>query len=245
MLTTFKIAAFTGVILTSLFGPDRIGLAGTQQQAGLEHSARGGIVSTADGFRFEVLFFPTGARVFPLDSTGSPVNTSQLVGNATFYHPNAPGRPWFSRPLHPEPTAAGQSPTSLDLIIGLAKAPQKGGTVIFEITGLSGRSGSPVTFKVPLEFVTMSTPVATAPEGSVAAQPRYIYGPGAYGYGYYAYPGPETLPQPTASAPTYSGTPTYYGTRDPMAGHTVGWMHKDWTTGRSSPLAKPWLRPMD
>ena len=185
------------------------------------------------------------ARVFPLDNSGSPVNTSRLVGNATFYHPNAPERPWFSRPLHPEPTAAGQSPTSLDLIIGLAKAPQKGGAVVFEITGLSGKSGSPVTFKVPLEFVATSTPATTGPEGSVSAEPRYIYGPGAYGYGYYAYPGPETLPQPAASMPTYAGTPTYSGPADSMSGHTVGWMHRDWSTGRDNALAKPWMRPKD
>jgi len=245
MFTTLKIAAFTGVFLTGLFGPDRVGLAGAQQQAGPEHSARGGIVATADGLRFEVLFFPTGARVFPLDNSGSPVNTSRLVGTATFYHPNAPERPWFSRPLHPEPTAAGQSPTSLDLIIGLAKAPQKGAAVVFEITGFSGKSGSPMTFKVPLEFVVSSTPAPTAPEGSVSAEPRYIYGPGAYGYGYYAYPGPETLPQPAASTPTYYRTPTYSGSPGSMSGHTVGWMHRDWSTGRTNALAKPWMRPND
>src|SRR5271157_4175041 len=80
MFTTLKIAAFTGVFLTGLLGPDRTGLAGAQQQTGPEHSARGGIVATAEGLRFEVLFFPTGARVFPLDNSGSPVNTSRLVG---------------------------------------------------------------------------------------------------------------------------------------------------------------------
>ena len=133
------------------------------------------------------------------------------MGTATFYHPNAPERPWFSRPLHPEPTAAGQSPTSLDLIIGLSKAPQKGGAVVFEITGLPGKSGTQVTFKVPLEFVATATPATTAPEGSVSAGPRYIYGPGAYGYGYYAYPGPETLPQPAASTPTYCWHPDLLG----------------------------------
>jgi len=245
MFTTLKIAASTGVFVTGLLGADRTGLAGAQLQKAPEHSVRGGIVATADGLRFEVLFFPTGARVFPLDNSGSPINTSRLVGTATFYHPNAPERPWFSRPLHPEPTAAGQSPTSLDLIIGLANAPQKGGAVVFEITGISDRSVPSVTFKVPLEFKATATPEATSPEGSVSVGPPYIYGPGASGYGYYAISSPETLPQRATSTPRYAGTPTYSAPAQSMIGHTVGWMHKDWSTGRSSPLSKPWLRPKD
>jgi hypothetical protein len=28
-------------------------------------------------------------------------------------------------------------------------------------------------------------------------------------------------------------------------GMIVGPYHRDWTTGRTSPIAKPWLRPMD
>src|SRR5689334_3552603 len=88
MFTTLKIAAFTGVFLTGLFGPDRTGLAGAPQQARSEHSAHGGILATAYGLRFEVLFYPSGTRVFPLDSSGGAVDTSRLAGSATFYHPN-------------------------------------------------------------------------------------------------------------------------------------------------------------
>ncbi|MFO0890941.1 MAG: hypothetical protein U0790_17580 [Isosphaeraceae bacterium] len=245
MFTTLRLVTFAGLFLTGLVGPDRAGFAGAQQPKTPEHSARGGILATAEGLRFEVLFFPTGARVFPLDNSQGPVDTSRLAGTATFYHPNAPERPWFSRPLHPEPVVAGQTATSLDLIIGLTDAPRTGAAVVFEISGLPGRAHSTVMFKVPLEFVASSTPATTAPEGSVSAQPRYIYGPGAYGYGYYAVPGPETQPQPAVSTPTYAGTPTYSSPADPMSGHTVGWMHRDWATGRSSPLARPWMRPRD
>ena len=88
-------------------------------------------------------------------------------------------------------------------------------------------------------------PLPTAPQGEIAAGPRYTYGPGYYGYGYYANPGPETVPQPAQETPTYFGSSrgsTGYGS---MSGHSVGWMHRDWSTGRDSPLAKPWMRPRD
>ena len=79
--------------------------------------------------------------------------------------------------------------------------------------------------------------------------PRYVYAPGYYGYGYYAYPGPETLPRQAAPAPTYFGTPPRYSarpaTRPSGAGHFVGPNHRDWSTGRNIPLAKPWLSPRD
>jgi hypothetical protein len=245
MRSTLKIVAMVGVVLTSLFGNDRIGLVGAQEQPKLTKSSRGGLLATADGHRFEVFFYPTGARVFPLDDAGGSVNTSRLAGSATFFHPDAPGRPWFSRPLHPEPVTAGQAPASLDLTIGLAKAPQKGATVAFEIVGLGGQTGATATFKVPLEFTTTTAPQPTAPQGEVTSGPRYIYGPGYYGYGYYAYPGPETVPQPAQETPGYYGTPSSYSSVGSMSGHTVGWMHRDWSTGRDSPLAKPWMRPRD
>ena len=137
MYPKLKTAATVGVVLTGLLAFFRSGLVSAQEETEIPKSSRGGILATAEGHRFEIFFFPTGARVFPLDGTGKPTDASRLAGGATFYHPNAPGRPWFSRPLHHEPTAAGQAPTSLDLIIGLSKAPQKGASVVFEITGLS------------------------------------------------------------------------------------------------------------
>ena len=246
MYPKLKTAATVGVVLTGLFGLVRTGMVSAQEETEIPRSSRGGILATAEGHRFEIFFYPTGARVFPLDGTGKPTDASRLAGGATFYHPNAPGRPWFSRPLHHEPTAAGQAPTSLDLNIDLSKAPQNGASVVFEITGLTGHAGSTVTFKVPLEFAATTAPQPTAPQGEIAAGPRYTYGPGYYGYGYYANPGPETVPQPAQKTPTYFGSSsgsTGYGS---MSGHSVGFRHRDWSTGRDNlPLAKPWLRPMD
>ncbi|MGO9599512.1 MAG: hypothetical protein ACLP7Q_16105 [Isosphaeraceae bacterium] len=245
MRSTLKIVAMLGIVLTSLVNLDRRALAGAQQETRLTRSSRGGLLATADGRQFEIFFFPTGVRVFPLNDAGGPINTSRLTGSATFYHPDAPSRPWFARPLSPEPATVGHVPSSMDLKIGLANAPQKGATVVVELVGLSSQTGSAVTFTVPLDFVTVTAPQPAAPQGETASGPRYVYGPGYYGYGYYAYPGPETLPQPAMENPISYSTPGRYTIDSTMSGHTVGWMHRDWTTGRSSPLAKPWLRPRD
>ena len=107
MYPKLKTAAAMGVVLTGLFGLVRTGMVGAQEETEFPKSPRGGILATAEGHRFEIFFFPTGARVFPLDGTGKPTDASRLAGGATFYHPNAPGRPWFSRPLHHAPFPRG------------------------------------------------------------------------------------------------------------------------------------------
>lgn len=74
---------------------------------------------------------------------------------------------------------------------------------------------------------------------SVAPSPRYIYTPGYYGCGYYqqyAYPSPSV----GYSAPREYVVPRYYGSASSGRRNT-----RDWTTGRETPIAKPWLRPMD
>jgi hypothetical protein len=113
--------------------------------------------------------------------------------------------------------------------------------VTFEVTGLPDASEPSTAFSVPLEFVTAPGVIQAAPPVSgVATVPRYSYGPGYYGYGYYPYtsPGPD-LPQASAF-PAYGSTMRFSG-----AGHEVGPNHRDWSTGRENPLAKPWMRPMD
>lgn len=237
MRPALKIVALAGIALASAWGVGRIG---AQEEAKTTKSARGGLLAKTERYQFEVFFYPTGVRVFPQDNAGVPVDTTRLAGTATFYHPNSP-TPWFSRPLRGAATIPGQAPAALDLAIGLSNAPATGAKVTVEVTGLPDSAESKATFTLPLEF---APPPPTAgpmpPQGGVPTVPRYTYGPGYYGYGYYEYTSPAPQPRP-AGRHSYATTPGMFG----PGGMTVGPYHRDWTTGRSSPLAKPWLRPMD
>ena len=226
------------------FGIAALLIAGTRVPSGAGEepqpvkSARGGFLTKADHHQFEVFFYPTGVRVFPQDHAGAAVDASHLMGNATFYHPNSP-KLWFSRPLH-------ATPQSLDVAIGLTNAPQTGVKVAFEITGLSGSTESRATFTMPLEFVprpaaqpTIAQP--TAPQGGVPIVPRYTYGSGTQGYGYYPFTSTATEVPTSAHQSYMSSIPGMYG----PGGMTVGPGHRDWSTGRDSPLAKPWMKARD
>ena len=240
MRPSLQVAVLSGILLASSWAIVRGGSAAAQDHAKVTKSARGGVLATTDHHRFEAFFYPTGVRVFPGDHAGAAIDASKLEATATFYHPNSP-KPWFSRPLR-------GGPESLDLALGLQNAPRTGGKVAIQVTGLPGGDESVATFTVPLEFVPQPTAQPAAPVAAAAASPRYVYAPGYYGYGYYSYPGPETAPQPAASAPTYYSAPRSYGY---PSGHfrgdgdSVGPGHRDWSTGRDVPLAKPWMRPRD
>jgi hypothetical protein len=64
---------------------------------------------------------------------------------------------------------------------------------------------------------------------AAATAPRFFYGSGAQGFGYYAAPAPRatTATAPRAAAPS-----------------PVGPGARNWSTGRRSPLHRPWMRPM-
>ena len=236
MHPALKIAALAGVALAGAWGVGRVG---AQEGAKAAKSARGGLLAKTERYQFEVFFYSTGVQVFPQDHSGAPVDASRLGGTATFYHPNSPA-PWFSRPLRGAATIPGQAPAPLDLAVGLSNAPATGAKVTFEVTGLPDSAASTATFTVPLEFVPPPQAARPTPPQGVPTVPRYTYGPGYYGYGYYEYTSPAPRPRP-AGPHSYATTPGMFG----PGGMTVGPYHRDWTTGRSSPLAKPWLRPMD
>ncbi len=229
MRLELKAVVMAGVVLSTVLGPGGVGRGSAQVEIKPTRSARGGLIAKADTYQFEVFFYTTGVRIFPWDGAGAAVDASRLAGTATFYHPNSP-KPWFGRPLR-------GTPASLDLAIGLSDAPRSGAKVAFEITGLSGAAKSRTTFTLPLEFVTQPT----APQGEVPIVPRYVYGLGDQGYGYYPYTSPATEARSSVRQSYMSSIPGMYG----PGGMTVGPGHRDWTTGRDSPLAKPWLRARD
>lgn len=230
MRPSLRAIALAGLGLASTWGILRAGKVDAQEQAKVAKSARGGLLARVEHHQFEVFFFPTGVRVFAQDHSGATLDATKLGATATFYHPNSP-QPWFARPLR------GTS-ESLDLAIGLGNAPRSGAKVTFQVSALPGGE-SVATFTVPLDFVPQPASQPSAPPAATTPSPRYVYVPGYHGYGYYAYPGPETMPQPAASSPRY------YGSSGSMSGHTVGPMHRDWATGRDLPLAKPWMKPRD
>ena len=229
------------VVLAGAWGFVRIRAVGAQEASPSAKSARGGLLAKTARHQFEVFFFPTGVRVLTETAAGQPVDASRASGTATFYHPNSP-QPWFSRPLR------GTAQAGLELAIGLGNAPATGGKVTFELSGLTDPAESSASFTVPLEFVATSPAGSTAathpapPQDGTATVPRYVYRPGSSGYGYYPYSSPTAASRPPASEYRVYSSPSRHFRSD---GDTVGAGHRDWTTGRDSPLAKPWLRPMD
>jgi hypothetical protein len=233
-LTTGMLLA--GVVLAGTWGLGGIGRVGAQEEVKAGKTSRGSLLAKAQNHQFEVFFYPTGLRVFPQTAAGQTVDISRASGSATFYHPNS-SSPWFSRPLRATPGRAN----SLDLTIGLGNAPTTGAKVTIEVSGLTDVSESQAIFTVPLEFVPQPTSRPTAPQGGVAAVPRYTYGPGFYGYGYYPFNSPTATSPPASAYHAYSSPSRHFG----GDGDSVGPGHRDWSTGRDIPLAKPWMKPMD
>ena len=104
MRRVLKIIVVVGGLLTGLLGLDRTRLAGAEEETKVSHSRRGGILVATEEHRFEVFFYPTGVRVFPLDAAGNTVDTSGLTASATISYPGAP----------PERLAFTTAPTRAD-----------------------------------------------------------------------------------------------------------------------------------
>jgi hypothetical protein len=209
------LAGLVGASVVIGFGP-----AWSQSESPPARSPRGGLIARSGQHRFEVFFFPSGVRVYPQGPTGEPLDVSRVTATATFYHPNSP-KPWFSRPLAAE-TAAGQAPISLEHAIGLTNVPPRGVRVTFEVSGLPGPAGSTATFAVPFEFAPAPAPVAppasAAPPAGVAPVPRYVYGYGYAGSGYYEYNAGDAY----HPAPGYYYVAPAIGTAAPRP--TLGWV---------------------
>lgn len=75
--------------------------------------------------------------------------------------------------------------------------------------------------------------IATLAVAQTVTAPRYIYGPGAQGYGYSQSPRVAVAARQPAAAAA-SNRP-----------RTVGPGARNWATGNRTPLHRPWLRARD
>jgi hypothetical protein len=227
------------LLLGGLAGFLIIAQTGAAENAPPAKSARGGLLAKTERHQFEVFFYPTGIRLFPQDLEGKPLDSTNVTAIAIFYHPNSPD-PWFDRPLRPVSVAAGESPSSLEDVIDLVTVPASGARVVFEVSGLADPAEPGAAVSIPVEFVASQV---AAPSGESSASPRYVYAAGFQGVGYYANPGPQSPPRAAAATrpvppPRSSGNSTGGSTR----GRSVGPGVRDWSTGRSGRLHKPWMQ---
>ena len=234
----------SGMVCACLAGPGMVRRGNAQDEPKIIWSSRGGMLTTVEGHRFEVFFYPTGVRVFPMDETGKPMDVRRLSGQATFFHPNDPDTPWFVRPLRPTEPRPDHPARSLDLSIGLASVPRQGATVQFEILGLESPNASTADFRIPLRFVAdpqgrreeavrlRLDETATIAESSprvVVARTTFASSP---------------TPRP-AVAPLIFVLPTIVPVTETIEDFSsFGTRNRDWSTGRTNlPLSRPWLYP--
>ncbi len=211
-----KSVLIAGVLLTTLLAMDRARLIGAEEEARISHSKRGGILVATEGYQFEVFFYPTGVRVFPMDADEHPLDCSKLIANATVCYPEVPPDRWVVKTLLPAGTDQGDAQPCLVLRTGLADATEKSTLVAFEIIGLPRAAASTAAFKIPLESVARS--VATAAASSTSSDSRQL-----------------------AINAFVEARPPALGNTSRNVSTTV-LKQSDWTTGRTNlPLARPWL----
>ena len=87
-------------LATALFAATGlIGSAGAHD--GHEHggASHGGAEGKTKHYHFEAVFTPGGAKLYAHAADHQAIDATKLAATATFYHPNAPDKPWFSREL--------------------------------------------------------------------------------------------------------------------------------------------------
>ncbi len=216
-------------------------IAAAEQETKISHSKRGGILVSAEGYQFEVFFYPTGVRLYELVTPGRTVGTSKLTDSVSFQYPGVPSERSTWEQLQPDPAESGSSTSSLMLSTRLADAPEKTTVASFEITGLSGPGASTAAFRIPLEFVTSSS---TA-DARISSEPNRVAGFAAAVARADSY---ETtiLPLRSEAASVYSQPSTTPDTSLARNNSTTRVSRfRDWTTARVNhlPIAKPWLSP--
>jgi hypothetical protein len=118
---------------------------------GHDHGAarHGGVEAKTARHRFEAVFSPGGLKLFAVGADGAALDASRLAAIATFYHPNAPGKAWFSRELKPSAAAPGKAAPSLDVAMDLRGVPAAGTRVAFRVSGLADPAEPSAEFTAP------------------------------------------------------------------------------------------------
>lgn len=138
-----------GVALVAASLAGHAGAHDGHEHGGAQH---GGAEAKTERHHFEAVFTKAGVRLYAHGAGHEAVDVSRLAATATFYHPNAPGKPWFSRELKPTAAGPGQPADSLGLAIDLSKAPEQGAKVAFRVTGLADPAEPEASFVVPFAF---------------------------------------------------------------------------------------------
>lgn len=141
IVTTFGAALLAGASL--------IGTAGAHDGHDHGGAQHGGAEAKTKNYHFEAVFTAGGVKLYAHGAGHKELDASKLSASATFYHPNTPDKPWFSRELKAARVSAGHPAESLDLAIDLSKVPAKGAKVSFRVGGLPDPAEPTAEFTVP------------------------------------------------------------------------------------------------
>lgn len=155
--------------LVAAFGA--IGLANAHDGHGHGGARHGGVEAKTERHHFEAVFTKQGVALYVYDASHKPVDASSLKATATFYHPNAPDKAWFSRDLAAVQAKPGQPSDSLTLPIDLSKAPEKGLKASFQVSGFDDASEREANVSVPVSFAgALVVTASTAADAQAIAQ---------------------------------------------------------------------------
>jgi len=123
----------------------------------------GGVEASSQHHHFEAVFTNRGVTLYVHDAKHKAVDVSRLKATATFFHPNAPEKPWFTRELKAAEAKPGHPADSLTLAIDLSKAPKKGARATFQVAGFDDSPEREATVTMPISFTgDLVVTVATA-----------------------------------------------------------------------------------
>lgn len=133
---------------------------------------QGGSEAKTKRHHFEAIITASGVTLYAHGPEGKTLDAARLAATVTFYHPNAPDNPWFSRELKPSAAKAGSPVDSLTLTADLASVPASGVRVAFRVTGLSDPAEPEANFSVPFAIsrpAELTVAKATAADGKAIA----------------------------------------------------------------------------